>query len=93
MPKKKTFKAELADPAMQFISTPSENTGTSVDMHFTREIPKGYKANPYYIETKSKRLQLLIRPSLLKKLKGRAEVEGCSVNNLVNSILEEALEK
>lgn len=93
MPKKKTFKAQLANPAMQFISAPSKNTSTFADTHHTCEVPEGYKINPYYIETKSKRLQLLIRPSLLKKLKNRAETEGCSVNNLVHSILEEALEK
>ena len=43
------------------------------------------------LETKSKRLQLLIQPSLLDKLKGKAKAEGRSVNDLVHSILEEAL--
>lgn len=44
-----------------------------------------------HLETKSKRLQLLIQPSLLDKLKGKAKAEGRSVNDLVHSILEEAL--
>lgn len=52
---------------------------------------EGYKLNPLYIETKSKRLQLLIQPSLHEKLKSKAKAEGISVNELVNSILQNAL--
>lgn len=40
-----------------------------------------------YSETKSKRLQLLIQPSLLQDLRSAAEADGNSVNNLINSIL------
>jgi hypothetical protein len=57
----------------------------------TAPAPKGYRVNPLYIETRSKRLQLLVQPSLLDKLKGKAKAEGRSVNDLVHSILEEAL--
>ena len=57
----------------------------------TAPTPEGYKVNPIYIETKSKRLQLLVQSSLLDKLKGKAKAEGRSVNDLVHSILEEAL--
>ena len=53
--------------------------------------PEGYHANPLYIENKSKRLQLLVQPSLKAKLKEKAKQEGTSVNDLVHSILEEAL--
>ena len=53
--------------------------------------PKGYKLNPLYIETKSKHLQL--QPSLHEKLKSKANAEGISVNQLVNSILQDALVK
>ena len=52
---------------------------------------EGYKLNPLYIETKSERLQLLVLPSLKAKLKEKAKQEGTSVNDLVHSILEDAL--
>lgn len=90
MAQKKSFKADLTNPAMQFISTPAEEREVGPTT-VTAPAPEGYKVNPLYIETKSKRLQLLVQPSLLDKLKGRAKAEGRSVNDLVHSILEEAL--
>ena len=52
---------------------------------------KTYHANPLYIENKSKRLQLLTKPSTAEKLRAKAQREGRSVNDIVNTILEEAL--
>lgn len=52
--------------------------------------PEGYHANPLYIENKSKRLQLLTKPSTAEKLRAKAQREGRSVNDIVNTILEEA---
>jgi hypothetical protein len=79
---KKSFKDNL-NPAMQFISTPVEEKPQ------TDSPPEGYKVNPLYIEKKSKRLQLLIQPSLYSKIKARADREGKSVNELIHSILED----
>lgn len=92
MAQKKSFKADL-NPAMQFISTSvtAEERAEAPATTSTAPAPEGYKVNPLYIETKSKRLQLLVQPSLLDKLKGKAKAEGRSVNDLVHSILEEAL--
>ena len=42
-------------------------------------------------ETKSRRLQLLIRPSLHAKLRARAAKEGKSVNELINELLEDSV--
>lgn len=86
MPRKKSFKQDL-NPAMQFISRPAE-TGEQP----AREAPEGYYPNPLYIEKKSRRLQLLIKPSTYEKLKRRADKTGGSVNEAVNAILEKALE-
>ena len=90
MAQKKSFKANLTNPAMQFISTPSQETAERTIIHAPKTIhaPKEHKVNPHYIETKSKRLQLLLQPSLLEKLRNRAKTEGRSVNDLVHSILE-----
>lgn len=42
-------------------------------------------------ETKSRRLQLLIRPSLHAKLKARAAKEGKSLNELINELLDDCV--
>ena len=89
--KGKSFKENLSgnlNPAMQFISTPTEEPERGAE---TKEPPKGYKANPLYIETKSRRVQLLLQPSLYEKLKAGAASHGDSVNEYVHSLLEDAM--
>lgn len=92
---KKTFKDSI-NPAMNFISQESIDRAegeipATAGAKRPDKAPEGYKLNPLYIETKSKRLQLLIQPSLHEKLKRKAQAEGTSVNDLVNSILQDAL--
>lgn len=53
--------------------------------------PEGYKVNPAFVETKSRRLQLLMQPSLHDRIKARAAAEGLSVNEYIHKALEEAL--
>lgn len=86
---KKSFKNDL-NPAMQFISTPIEET-FEPRAEAREPAPAGYKADPQFIETKSKRLQLLVQPSLLEALKKTAKTEGRSVNDLVHTILADAM--
>ena len=57
----------------------------------TTDAPDGYKANPAFVETKSRRLQLLMQPSLHDRIKARAAAEGLSVNEYIHKALEEAL--
>ncbi len=42
-------------------------------------------------ETKSKRVNLLVRPSVYEAVVRKAEEEGVSVNELINSIMEEII--
>ena len=89
---KKSFKD---NPALQFISSAAEEAGTPPapapkKAPTTAKAPEGYKLNPLYVETKSKRLQLVLQPSLLAKVKERAGEQGLSVNEYVHRILEEA---
>lgn len=87
MTQKKSFKADL-NPAMQFISTPTEETTTVEGVASSKDAPAGYKVNPLYIEKRSKRLQLLVQPSLYDKIKAQADAEGCSVNDFIHRALE-----
>lgn len=83
----KSFKNEN-NPALQFISTQSENAqDLSQDTYQDSNVPM--KLNPLYIETKSKRINLLMQPSLHKKLKKIAEKKRTSFNDLVHTILDE----
>jgi hypothetical protein len=87
MAQKKSFKADL-NPAMQFISTQAaEETPAPI----REETPTGYRVNPLFIEKRSKRLQLLVQPSLYDQIKERADAEGCSVNDLIHRLLENAV--
>lgn len=92
MAQKKSFKADL-NPAMQFISTPTEETTEMATYYENEKVPKGYKVNPVYIEKRSKRLQLLVQPSLYDKVKAQAETEGCSVNDFIHRVLECAVKE
>lgn len=89
--KSKSFRASIDtdNPAMRFISAPID---TIVDDRQTRP-PEGFKLNPFYVETKSRRLQLLMQPSLYDKIKQKSAERGVSVNELVHSVLEEAMVK
>lgn len=96
MASKKSFKTAL-NPAAQFISIPEAEVQeeptrpVSPERLRSSEAPEGYKVNPAYIEKKTRRLQLLMRPSLYDKLKARAQAEGQSVNEMIDTILEDAL--
>lgn len=76
---KKTFKT---NPVMNFISTPEEPETPS-------KAPEGYKINPLYIETKSKRVQILIQPSVYEAVKEKARAEGISTNEAINQALKQ----
>lgn len=84
------------NPVFNFISTagqeepePRTNRGETAG-RIDRKAPEGYKPNPEFIEKKTRRLQLVLQPSLYEKVKARATENGASVNDYIHSILEEA---
>ena len=86
---KKTFKD---NPALQFISA-IENEGIKEQIQeklTNGKAPEGYKRNPLYTETKSRRLQLVLQPSLFDRVKTKASKSGLSVNEYIHRILDEA---
>ena len=82
-----TTRGNLRQPAAK--DTPLQ-AGTSAHVK-TTDAPEGYKANPLFVETKSRRLQLLVQPSIYEALKEGAKAEGRSVNDYVHTILEKAV--
>lgn len=94
MSTKKTFKR--SEPALAFISGASEEKPTPKKKTAPRakpttkakeEAPEGYKVAPQYIETKSRRVQALIQPSLYEAVKAKASSLGISTNEAINEAL------
>lgn len=85
---KKDFKKD--NPALAFITIPEEEP-TAPEL--PEKPPKGYKLDPRYIETKSKRVQLLMQPSIVDAAKQYATAQGLSMNELVALALKEYLAK
>ncbi len=59
----------------------------SKNSSFVESLKFPMKKNPEYIETKSKRVQLLMQPSLHKKIKEYADGNKSSVNEVIHDIL------
>ena len=78
---KKDFKN---NPALRFLSAadPAEPTQEAAPQY-------PMKRNPLYIETKSRRVQLMFQPSLYNKIKTLATEQGKSINDTIHSILDE----
>lgn len=90
---KKTFKKD--NPALSFM-TPVEEEEATVDVVKPvkrSEAPEGYKVNPEFIETKSKRVQLLLQPSTVEAIKSLASKKGLSMNEAINEAIQEYLHK
>ena len=70
-------------------ATEKERSSLSTNQPTTKQEnpPEGYKLNPLFIETKSKRLQLLLQPSLLEEIRLQAKERATSVNAYVHTIL------
>lgn len=79
---KKSFSGNM--PAEMFISQETQSAAGSA--------PAGYKVNHELVETKSRRVQLLMQPTLHSRLKEQAEQQGLSFNDYVHKILEKAVE-
>ena len=87
-------KKSFRDSAMRYITPAAEESvpesqpaADTVIVNVLPSVPM--KPNPAYIETKSRRVQLLLQPTLHEKLKEMAKVERKSFNELVHSILNE----
>lgn len=93
---KKSFMDSM-NPAMQFISTPEQPEAPAPEAAREAEKgtltpPPGYKVDPRFIETKSRRLQVLIQPSLHKRVQKAAKKKKRSVNDMISVLLEAALD-
>lgn len=77
-----TKELKFKNPAEKYIS--KQDTSTAVNTHNTYNADGMQKD-----ETKSKRLNLLVKPSLLADFKKLATMNETSVNDLLNQIMQE----
>lgn len=96
MATKKSFKD--SNPAMQFISAqePADKPVQKSTVPGTSNIPPAelaawVKANPLWAEKKTRRLQLVLRPSVYDLVKTAAAQSKTSVNDYIDKALEDLL--
>lgn len=97
---KKSF-ANVINPANMFISQPVEENPSAVEtaseVHHEPAMPSTTERKPASSyrkkELKTRRLQLLMKPSLYDRLKDEAEANDMSINELISAILEKELDK
>lgn len=78
------------NPALNFISQTSMEAEPVSAKQEPAKAPEGYKVNPMYVEVKSKRLQLVLQPSLFARVKAAAAAQGLSVNEYCHQVLDRA---
>lgn len=104
---KEQMQEKAINPALQIISTPeapsepqetpkrtrSKKTGTTSSSTLSKATP-AKRADPLFDEeTKSRRLQLLLTPSLYEAVRGAASEEHMSVNEYINTVLRDAISR
>ena len=91
---KRDFKQ--SNPALAFISSKGEEVqaeSKEEKLVAPAKVPEGYKLNPLYVETKSKRVNLLMQPSIVERMKKTAQAKGLSLNEAINEAVKEYLER
>ena len=93
MADKKSFKGN--NPALSYISAAQDPEPIKEQPRADQiaEAPEGFRINPLYIESKSKRVQILMQPSTLKALRQRAQDLDISVNEAINRAVKDYLNK
>jgi len=104
----KNFKLdEATNPALNFINTQNkttqpknqQNTHTQIEVLEDKgtikviRIPEGMSIKDAFKENKTKRVQLVMQPSLFNDMKQHCKDNKQSVNDFINKLIEKALRK
>ena len=92
---KKSFLSSKDNPTLSYISkdtiaAATEESGEEQLYFEGTEPPAGYKIDPKFIEKRTKRVQLVLQPSLYNRVKDASRAAGMSLNDYVHKLLEEA---
>lgn len=84
------LKAHIAEnPAKQFISAAAPAQPTTATAAHGGVVPKGYKVNTAYVETKNKHIHLTLQPSIYEQGKQDARELGLSFNEYISRLIAE----
>ena len=105
----KNFKLnEAMNPALNYITTQEKTTQSKSKQNKDTQqieiledrgiikvvrIPKGMSLKDAFKENKTKRVQLVMQPSLFNNMKQHCKDNKQSVNDFINKLIEEALQK
>lgn len=91
---KKSFLSSKDNPTLSYISkdtiAAAEESGEEQLYFEGTQPPAGYKIDPKFIEKRTKRVQLVLQPSLYNRVKDASRAAGMSLNDYVHKLLEEA---
>ena len=90
---KTNYKQSTADVVDVVRCKDCKNLMFSETQSRTKQAPEGYKVNPEFIETKTKRVQLLLQPSVVDAIKALAKRQGLSMNEAISQAIQEYVEK
>lgn len=85
-------KAEEAAKAKDAGPKPEEDVAMAWEKAGRPKPPAGHVLNRAFVETKSKRLQVLMQPSVYERVRAQAEASGVSVNEMISRLLVAGLE-
>lgn len=96
MAKKKDFSNMMDNPAMSFISTPEEPAKAAGKKEPVKknlrgdlkDAPEGYRIDPRYIEMRTKRVQIVLQPSVYDAGKQEADRQGISFNEYIHALIK-----
>ena len=95
---KKNFKDyDTTPPEMDFIKSSVEKAeklekAPAPAKTFKGEtVPDGMKPNPLFVEKRTKRVQLVMQPSIYEQAKARAKSQGMSFNDYMHTLIEKDL--
>lgn len=90
---KKNFKTNVTE---DFFTQPEKKAQEDAAIEYRsaeelqKQLPPGFKIVK---ENKTRRMQFLVRPTTYEGLKKQADKQGISINELVNSIFEDYIER
>ena len=93
-PARQFFSGAVAEPEPDAEQEPrTESRQAAMGTGAQEGAPAGYKRNPEYIECRTKRVQLVIQPSLYEAAKAAATEAGVSLNEFFNRAVAKAVGK
>ena len=71
----------------------AQHTEAAAEPAAREAVPEGYRLDPRFIEKRTKRVQVVLMPSIYRRAKACAEARGVSMNEFIHLALENLIDK